>query len=98
MSAAGDLRQIIRRSAWRPRAVLRSLWARVRTAWLGYDRPAGRTRLTHPCRWATTASGTKVTNRTAASRCEPEHAGKANQRAWFPAFITRGRDRHARTN
>ena len=35
MPAADDLRRVLRRGAWRPRAVLRGFWARLRAAWRG---------------------------------------------------------------
>jgi hypothetical protein len=35
MPAADDLRRAVRRALWRPGAVLRRLWTRVKTAWLG---------------------------------------------------------------
>jgi hypothetical protein len=35
MAAADDLRRTVRRASWRPRAVLRRLWRRLRTAWRG---------------------------------------------------------------
>ena len=33
LPAADDLRRVVRRAVWRPRAVLRGLWARLRAAW-----------------------------------------------------------------
>ena len=33
MAAADDMRRIVRRASWRPEAVLRRLWARMRASW-----------------------------------------------------------------
>jgi hypothetical protein len=33
MAAAHDMRRIVRRASWRPEAVLRRLWARMRASW-----------------------------------------------------------------
>ena len=33
LPAADDLRRVVRRAVWQPRAVLRGLWARLRAAW-----------------------------------------------------------------
>ena len=33
MAAADDMRRIVRRASWRPKAVLRRLWARMRALW-----------------------------------------------------------------
>jgi hypothetical protein len=33
LAGGDDLRRVVRRAAWRPRAVLRGLWARLRAAW-----------------------------------------------------------------
>ena len=33
MAATDDMRRIVRRASWRPEAVLRRLWARMRASW-----------------------------------------------------------------
>jgi hypothetical protein len=33
MAAADDMRRIVRRASWRPEAMLRRLWARMRASW-----------------------------------------------------------------
>ena len=35
MPAADDLRRVLRRAGWRPRAILRGFWVRLRAAWRG---------------------------------------------------------------
>ncbi len=35
MPAADDLRRVLRRAAWRPRAMLRGFWVRLRPTWRG---------------------------------------------------------------